>query len=96
MDLSSVVSLAKLLIMRWNSRHAYTLVNSVVKDWSVVDDSRHEDVMTRYFKKGRIVSLMILYLGYASGLSFIVKALPFADILSMKVRLNSLLEIKYN
>ncbi|KAK9294601.1 hypothetical protein QLX08_010827 [Tetragonisca angustula] len=89
MDLSSVVSLAKLLIMRWNSRHAYTLVNSVVKDWSVVDDSRHEDVMTRYFKKGRIVSLMILYLGYASGLSFIVKALPFADILSMKASRNT-------
>ena len=92
MDLSSVVSLAKLLIMRWNSKHAYTLVNSVVKDWSVVDDSRHEDVMTKYFKKGRVVSLMILYLGYASGLSFIVKALPFGDILSSKVRLHSLLE----
>ncbi|KAF3420952.1 hypothetical protein E2986_13856 [Frieseomelitta varia] len=89
MDLSSVVSLAKLLIMRWNSRHAYTLVDSVVKDWSVVDDSRHEDVMTKYFKRGRIVSLMILYLGYASGLSFIVKALPFADILSMKTSRNT-------
>ncbi|CAD1479012.1 unnamed protein product [Heterotrigona itama] len=89
MDLSSIVSLAKLLIMRWNSKHAYTLVNSVVKDWSVIDDSRHENVMTRYFKKGRIVSLMILYLGYASGLSFVVKALPFADILSLKTSQNS-------
>nr|XP_033206041.1 odorant receptor 22c-like [Bombus vancouverensis nearcticus] len=89
MDLSSIVSLAKLFIMRRNSKHAYVLINSVLKDWSAVDDSRHEDIMTKYYKRGRIVSLTILYLGYASGLSFIVKALPFGEILPFKMFQNS-------
>lgn len=86
MDLSAVISLAKLFILRLNSKHAWVLINSVVEDWSTVHDSRHEYIMTEYLKKGRIVSLMILYLGYASGFSFIVKALPFGDILPFQVR----------
>ncbi|XP_017796643.1 PREDICTED: odorant receptor 22c-like [Habropoda laboriosa] len=76
MDLSSVISLSKLLVLRMKSKHTYALVDSIVKDWTNVDHSRHERIMTEYFNKGRIVSLTILYLGYASGLSFVLKALP--------------------
>lgn len=85
MDLSSIVSLSKLLILRLNSKHTYALISSVANDWSTVADCRHERIMTEYFKKGRMVSLMILYLGYASGLSFVVKALPFHVILPFQV-----------
>ncbi|CAK9824892.1 Odorant receptor 22c [Anthophora retusa] len=89
MDLSSVISLSKLFILRMNSKHTYALVESIVKDWSNVDDSRHERIMTEYFKKGRIVSLVILYLGYASGLSFIVQALPLHVLLPFQMFKNS-------
>lgn len=95
MDLSAVISLAKLLILRLNSKHTWVLINSVVNDWSTVHDSRHEYIMMEYLKKGRIVSLMILYLGYASGFSFIVKALPFGDILPFQVR-QSLLSFDFD
>lgn len=95
MDLSAVISLAKLFILRFNSKHTWVLINSVVKDWSSVHDSRHEYIMMEYLKKGRIVSLMILYLGYASGFSFIFKALSFGDILPFQVR-QSLLSFDFD
>ncbi|CAL7938194.1 unnamed protein product [Xylocopa violacea] len=81
MDLSSIVCLSKLFILRVNSKHTYALINSILKDWSTVNDSRQELIMFEYFKRGRIVSLLILYLGYASGFSFVVKALPL-DVIS--------------
>ncbi|KAL0129872.1 hypothetical protein PUN28_001855 [Cardiocondyla obscurior] len=77
MDLSSVVSLSKLFVIRLTWRHTYVLVTSIIDDWSVFRDTRQRDVMTRYRNVGRIVSLTILYLGYASGASFLFMALPF-------------------
>ncbi|CAL7938193.1 unnamed protein product [Xylocopa violacea] len=86
MDLSSIVCLSKLFILRVNSKHTYALINSILKDWSTVNDSRQELIMFEYFKRGRIVSLLILYLGYASGFSFVVKALPLDVISPFQVR----------
>lgn len=77
MDLSSVVSLSKLLVVRYTWRHSYVLVNSLINDWSVFRDERQREVMLRYTYVGRLVSLTILYLGYASGVSFLFMALPF-------------------
>lgn len=77
MDLSSVVSLSKLLVIRVTWRHTYFLVTSVISDWSVSRDTRQREVMMRYTQVGRIVSLTILYLGYASGASFLIMAIPF-------------------
>ncbi|XP_076235207.1 odorant receptor 63 [Calliopsis andreniformis] len=85
MDLSSIISLSKLIILRINWKHTYSLINSIVKDWSTVRDSRHRRIMIEYWQRGRIVSLMMLYLGYASGISFIVKALPLHALLPFQV-----------
>lgn len=77
MDLSSVVSLSKLLVVRLTWRHTYFLVTCLVEDWSVSRDTRRQEVMMRYTNVGRIVSLTMLYLGYASGVSFLFMAVPF-------------------
>ncbi|XP_011645681.1 odorant receptor 22c-like [Pogonomyrmex barbatus] len=77
MDLSSVVSLSKLLVIRFTWRHTYVLVTSLIDDWSISRDSRQREIMMRYTHVGRIVSLTILYLGYASGVSFLFMAVPF-------------------
>lgn len=77
MDLSSVVSLSKLLVVRLTWRHTYVLVNSLIDDWSISRDARQREVMMRYTNIGRIVSLTMLYLGYASGVSFLFMAVPF-------------------
>lgn len=78
-DLSSIVSLSKLLVIRFSWRHTYILVTSVINDWSVSRDTRQREVMMRYTHVGRIVSLTILYLGYASGASFLFMAVPFEN-----------------
>lgn len=88
MNLSSVISLSKLFILRYNWKHTYSLVKSVADDWSTVKDIRHRRVMMEYFQKGKIVSTMMLYLGYASGISFIVKALPLQVFLPIQVELS--------
>lgn len=77
MDLSSVVSLSKLLVIRLTWQHTYILVTSLIDDWSISWDARRREVMTRYTNVGRVVSLTILYLGYASGMSFLFMAIPF-------------------
>lgn len=77
MDLSSVVSLSKLLVVRLTWKHSYVLVNSLIDDWSVSRDEKQREVMLRYTNVGRIVSVTMLYLGYASGVSFLFMALPF-------------------
>jgi len=77
MDLSSVVSLSKLLVVRLTWRHTYFLVTSLVDDWSISRDTRQREVMMRYTNVGRIVSLTMLYLGYVSGVSFLFMTLPF-------------------
>ncbi|XP_076650284.1 uncharacterized protein LOC143357647 [Halictus rubicundus] len=76
MDLSAMISLSKVFILRFNWKHTYALVNSIVEDWSNVEDLGHRSIMAKYQEKGRLVSMLLLYMGYASGLSFIVKALP--------------------
>ncbi|XP_043265623.1 odorant receptor 24a-like [Colletes gigas] len=81
MVLSSVISLSKLLILRYNWKHTYSLVKSIAEDWSTVKDSRHRRVMMEYSRKGSLVATMMLYLGFASGLSFVVKALPLSLLL---------------
>ncbi|EZA52557.1 ObirOr5-M2 [Ooceraea biroi] len=77
MDLSSVVSLSKLLVVRLTWRHTYFLVTSLVDDWSISRNTRQREVMMKYTNVGRIVSLTMLYLGYASGVSFLFMAVPF-------------------
>ncbi|XP_011702833.1 PREDICTED: odorant receptor 22c-like [Wasmannia auropunctata] len=81
MDLSSVVSLSKLLVIRLTWRHSYVLVTSIIDDWSMSRDARQREVMMRYTHVGRVVSLTILYLGYASGVSFLFMAVPFDSLL---------------
>lgn len=85
MDLSSVICLSKVFILRFNWKHTYSLVNSITQDWSDVEDFRYRSVMTKYHEKGRTVSLLMLYLGYASGLSFVAKALPLHVLLPFQV-----------
>ncbi|XP_039314322.1 odorant receptor 22c isoform X2 [Solenopsis invicta] len=77
MDLSSVVSLSKLLVIRLSWRHTYVLVTSIIDDWSISRDTQRREIMMRYTHAGRAVSLTMLYLGYASGFSFIFMAIPF-------------------
>lgn len=77
MDLSSVVSLSKLLVVRLTWRHTYFLINSLIDDWSVSRDERQREVMLRYTNIGKLVSVTMLYLGYASGTSFLFMAVPF-------------------
>ncbi|KZC14972.1 Putative odorant receptor 22c, partial [Dufourea novaeangliae] len=89
MDLSSVICLSKVLILRYNWKHTYSLVNTIAEDWSTVEDSRHRRIMAEYREKGRFVSSTMLYLGYASGLSFVVKALPIHDLLPFQMLENS-------
>lgn len=86
MGLSSITSLSKLLILRLNWKHTYALMNSTMEDWSVVKDSHHRWVMSKYWHRGRTVSLMMLYLGYASGFSFVLKALPLNALLPLEVK----------
>lgn len=81
MDLSSVVSLSKLLVVRLTWKHTYILVTSLIDDWSISWDARRREIMTRYTNVGRIVSLTILYLGYASGVSFLFMAVPFDNLI---------------
>lgn len=81
MDLSSVVSLSKLLVVRMTWKHTYILVTSLIDDWSISWDARRREVMMRYTNVGKIVSLTILYLGYASGVSFIFMAVPFDSLI---------------
>ncbi|KAG7189940.1 hypothetical protein KM043_006101 [Ampulex compressa] len=75
MDLSSVVSLSKLLMMRLRRGYTRILANAVIEDWAGVTEPRDRRIMRRYSERGRSVSLTILYLGYASGLSFVLRAL---------------------
>ncbi|XP_029679522.1 uncharacterized protein LOC115245377 [Formica exsecta] len=81
MDLSSVVSLSKLLVVRLTWKHTYILVTSLIDDWSIPWDARRREIMTRYTNVGRIVSLTILYLGYASGVSFLFMAVQFDNLI---------------
>ncbi|TGZ52812.1 Odorant receptor [Temnothorax longispinosus] len=81
MDLSSLVSLSKLFVIRLTWRHTYVLVTSVIDDWSVSRDTRQREVMMRYTHVGRIVSLTMLYLGYASGVSFLFNAVSFDSLI---------------
>ncbi|XP_078032785.1 odorant receptor 63 [Augochlora pura] len=80
MDLSSMISLSKMFILRFNWKHTYALVNSMEEDWSSVEDSDHRNIMTKYQEKGRVVSMLLLYMGYASGVSIIVKSLPLHEL----------------
>ncbi|XP_012534864.1 odorant receptor 22c isoform X2 [Monomorium pharaonis] len=81
MDLSSIVSLSKLLVIRLSWRNTYVLVTSVINDWSMSWDTRQREIMMRYTHIGRVVSLTMLYLGYASGVSFLFMAIPFDSLL---------------
>ncbi|XP_070170485.1 odorant receptor 22c-like [Polyergus mexicanus] len=81
MDLSSVVSLSKLLVVRLTWKHTYILVTSLIDDWSMSWDARRREIMMRYTNVGRVVSLTILYLGYASGVSFLFMAMPFDSLI---------------
>ncbi|XP_012222836.1 odorant receptor 22c-like [Linepithema humile] len=81
MDLSSVVSLSKLLVVRLTWRHTYALVTSLIDDWSISRDTQQREIMMKYTNVGRMVSLTILYLGYASGVSFLFMALPFDSLI---------------
>ncbi|KYQ50214.1 Putative odorant receptor 22c [Trachymyrmex zeteki] len=81
MDLSSVVSLSKLLVIRFTWKHTYILVTSIIDDWSMSRDKQQREVMMRYTHVGRVVSLTILYLGYASGVSFLFMAVPFDSLI---------------
>lgn len=81
MDLSSVVSLSKLLVVRLTWKHTYVLVTSLIDDWSISRDIRQREIMMKYTNVGRVVSLTILYLGYASGASFLFMALPLDSLI---------------
>lgn len=81
MDLSSVVSLSKLLVIRLTWKHTYVLVTSIIDDWSISRDTQQREIMMKYTHVGRVVSLTMLYLGYASGFSFLFMAVPFDNLI---------------
>ncbi|KAK2588073.1 hypothetical protein KPH14_004138 [Odynerus spinipes] len=81
MLLSSLVSMSKLFLARLNCRHTRALISSIVEDLSTLIDSPEREIAMRYATKGRFVSSAILYLGYASGLSFVLRTLPLYYVL---------------
>ncbi|KAI4473257.1 hypothetical protein M0802_016220 [Mischocyttarus mexicanus] len=84
MDLSSIVSISKLFLTRMNCQHTQFLLSSIVNDLSNLKDSNQRDIVMKYITRGKIVSVTILYLGYASGLSFVFRTLPLHYVLPLK------------
>nr|XP_003704733.2 PREDICTED: uncharacterized protein LOC100875866 [Megachile rotundata] len=78
-------SMSKLLINRMNWKHMHVLINAVVKDRSIVRDSRHERLIIKYFRKGRAVFLVLLYMCYVSAPSLIVKTNSFDEVLKQQL-----------
>nr|XP_050865381.1 uncharacterized protein LOC127070880 [Vespula vulgaris] len=94
MDLSSLVSISKLLLTRLNYRHTRSLLSSIVEDLSILEDSNQREIVMRYTTRGRIVSAAILYLGYASGMSFVFRTLPLHYVLPQKIDRNETYDVK--
>ncbi|XP_043492807.1 odorant receptor 47a-like [Polistes fuscatus] len=88
MDLSSVASISKLLLTRINYQHTRSLVSSIVKDLSFLEDSDQREIVMKYTTRGKIVSSTMLYLGYASGFSFVFRTLPLHYVLLLNSNLN--------
>ncbi|XP_046829256.1 odorant receptor 22c-like [Vespa crabro] len=94
MDLSSLVSISKLFLTRLNYRHTRFLLSSIVEDLSILDDSNRREIVMKYTTRGRIVSATILYLGYASGMSFVFRTLPLHYVLSQNIDRNETYNLK--
>nr|KAF7399886.1 hypothetical protein H0235_015623 [Vespula pensylvanica] len=94
MDLSSLVSISKLLLTRLNYRHTRSLLSSIVEDLSILEDSNQREIVMRYTTRGRIVSAAILYLGYASGMSFVFRTLPLHYVLPENIDRNETYDVK--
>ncbi|KAL2737938.1 odorant receptor 9a-like isoform X1 [Vespula squamosa] len=88
MDLSALVTISKLLFTRLNYRHIRSLLSSIIEDLSNLEDSNEREIVMKYTTRGKIVSLSILYLAYASGISFLFKNLPLHYFLSQNIDRN--------
>lgn len=95
MDLSSLVSISKLFLTRVNYRHTRSLLSSIVEDLSILDDTSQREIVMKYTTRGRIVSATILYLGYASGMSFVFRTLPLNYVLSQNIDRNGTYDVKH-
>ncbi|XP_011878794.1 PREDICTED: odorant receptor 22c-like [Vollenhovia emeryi] len=63
---TSITSISKLLLHRVNWRHKLILVESVINDWTVVNNCYSREIMLKYARISRLVSLVFLYFGCAS------------------------------
>lgn len=75
---TSVTSISKLLLHRVNWRHKLILVESIINDWTFVENSYSRDIMLKYARIGRLGSLVFFYFGCASVL-FLFSPLIFAN-----------------
>ncbi|XP_020296083.1 odorant receptor 22c-like [Pseudomyrmex gracilis] len=76
---SSVISMSKLLLHRINWRHKLILVKAIIHDWTFVESPRARDIMLEYARRGRLGSLVFLYLGCASVV-FLFAPFVFANV----------------
>ncbi|KAF3054270.1 Odorant receptor 048 [Nylanderia fulva] len=76
---SSVISISKLLLHRVNWRDKLILVQAIIHDWTSVKNPHTRDIMLKYARTGRFVSLILCYLGCASCV-FLFSPLIFANL----------------
>ncbi|XP_020296082.1 odorant receptor 22c-like [Pseudomyrmex gracilis] len=76
---SSVISMSKLLLHRINWRHKLILVEAIIHDWTFAESRRSRDIMLEYARRGRRISLVLLYLGCTSVV-FLFAPFAFANV----------------
>lgn len=75
---TSIISISKLFLHRVTWRYKLILVESIICDWTFVKNSYSRDIMLKYARIGRLVSLLFLYLGCASCV-FLFSSLIFSN-----------------
>lgn len=58
--------MSKLLLHRVNWRYKLILVESIINDWTFVENSYSHDIMLKYARIGRMGSVVFFYFGCAS------------------------------
>ncbi|XP_024888019.1 putative odorant receptor 85d [Temnothorax curvispinosus] len=75
---TSVTSIAKLILHRVNWRHKLILVESIINDWTFVENPYSRDIMLKYARIGRLGSVVFFYFGCASCM-FLFSPFIFAN-----------------
>ncbi|KAL6262775.1 hypothetical protein P5V15_005565 [Pogonomyrmex californicus] len=63
---TSVISMSKLLLHRVNWKHKLILVESIIYDWTSVNNSYSRNIMLKYVRRSRLGTLVFFYFGCAS------------------------------